>query len=298
MHGKQSRCGERQAVPSVHTGPGPERRGDRKAPRHDVGERRNGPVDDDVPRSAPAAVRTAEAEAQGWPAGDAGQPAELRPGYDLRAISRRGAHRASEGSRAQNRSRAPRTPPRPRRSTSTGTAPAARAPERCRSTRPSTRARPGPTATTAGAFTQFSLTFGREDREQDLSGVQVHMPPGLVGKIAAVKQCGEAEVQAAEETKANARRKRNRHGDRRRRPGSASLLPEGEGLPDRPLQGRAVRSGGRHPGGRRAVQPRQHRRPLGDQRSTRTPRRSRSPRTPCRSSGTACSCGCARSTWK
>jgi Domain of unknown function DUF11 len=56
----------------------------------------------------------------------------------------------------------------------------------------------GRAATTAGAFTNFSLTIGREDREQDLSGVEVHLPLGLVGKIAAVKQCGEAEVHAAE----------------------------------------------------------------------------------------------------
>jgi hypothetical protein len=56
----------------------------------------------------------------------------------------------------------------------------------------------GPTAVAAGAFTQFSLTFGREDREQDLSGVEVHLPRGLVGKIAAVKECGEPEVHAAE----------------------------------------------------------------------------------------------------
>jgi uncharacterized repeat protein (TIGR01451 family) len=56
----------------------------------------------------------------------------------------------------------------------------------------------GPMATTAGGFTHFSLTFGREDREQDLSGVEVHLPLGLVGKIAAVKQCGEVEVHAAE----------------------------------------------------------------------------------------------------
>ena len=56
----------------------------------------------------------------------------------------------------------------------------------------------GPAATTAGAFTQFALTFAREDREQDLSGLEVHLPLGLVGKIAAIKQCGEAEIQAAE----------------------------------------------------------------------------------------------------
>jgi hypothetical protein len=56
----------------------------------------------------------------------------------------------------------------------------------------------GPMATTAGAFTQFSLTFGREDREAVPVGLTVNTPQGLVGKIAAVKQCGEAEVRAAE----------------------------------------------------------------------------------------------------
>ena len=59
----------------------------------------------------------------------------------------------------------------------------------------------GTTTTSAGAFTSFSTTFGREDREQYLSGVQVRLPLGLVGKIAAVKQCGDAEVKAAEENK-------------------------------------------------------------------------------------------------
>ncbi len=56
----------------------------------------------------------------------------------------------------------------------------------------------GPSATTAGAYTEFAVTFGRHDGEQDLSGVTVHMPPGLVGRIPAVKECGEAEVHAAE----------------------------------------------------------------------------------------------------
>jgi uncharacterized repeat protein (TIGR01451 family) len=59
----------------------------------------------------------------------------------------------------------------------------------------------GSGATTAAAFTQFSLTFSREDREQDLSGVEVKMPLGLAGLIASVKQCGDAEVQAAEQNK-------------------------------------------------------------------------------------------------
>jgi hypothetical protein len=55
----------------------------------------------------------------------------------------------------------------------------------------------GPTATTADAYTDFSLNFGREDREQDLAGLTVHMPLGLVGKIAGVTQCGQAEIAAA-----------------------------------------------------------------------------------------------------
>jgi len=57
----------------------------------------------------------------------------------------------------------------------------------------------GPTATLAGASTSFSVTFGRDDREQDLSGVTVHMPLGLVGKIPAVTLCGEAEALAQKE---------------------------------------------------------------------------------------------------
>jgi hypothetical protein len=54
----------------------------------------------------------------------------------------------------------------------------------------------GPAATSPGAFSQFSVTFSRQDREQDLSGVQVRMPKGLAAKIAAVPQCGEAQANA------------------------------------------------------------------------------------------------------
>jgi hypothetical protein len=54
----------------------------------------------------------------------------------------------------------------------------------------------GAGATTADAPTDFSVTFGREDREQDLSGVTVHMPPGLTGKIAGIPLCGEAQANA------------------------------------------------------------------------------------------------------
>jgi hypothetical protein len=50
----------------------------------------------------------------------------------------------------------------------------------------------------AGAYSSFTTTFSRHDGEEDLSGVQVALPPGLLGKIAGVGQCGEAEVKAAE----------------------------------------------------------------------------------------------------
>jgi hypothetical protein len=56
----------------------------------------------------------------------------------------------------------------------------------------------GPNATAAAASPSFAVNFSREDREQDFSGLQVQMPLGLVGKIAAVGQCGEAEIHAAE----------------------------------------------------------------------------------------------------
>jgi hypothetical protein len=56
----------------------------------------------------------------------------------------------------------------------------------------------GPNATTAGAYSAFSLTFGRNDRERNLSGLQVRMPLGLVGKIAGVAKCGQGEIEAAE----------------------------------------------------------------------------------------------------
>jgi uncharacterized repeat protein (TIGR01451 family) len=54
----------------------------------------------------------------------------------------------------------------------------------------------GANATAAGASSSFSLTFSREDREQDLSGLQVHMPLGLVAKIAGIPRCGEAQANA------------------------------------------------------------------------------------------------------
>ena len=49
-----------------------------------------------------------------------------------------------------------------------------------------------------GAFSSFSTTFSRQDGEQHLSGVQVTMPPGLLGKIAGVPQCPEPQADRGE----------------------------------------------------------------------------------------------------
>jgi hypothetical protein len=46
----------------------------------------------------------------------------------------------------------------------------------------------------AGQFSPLTLTFGREDREQDLSAISVHMPPGLLGSLSGVPLCGEPQA--------------------------------------------------------------------------------------------------------
>jgi hypothetical protein len=48
----------------------------------------------------------------------------------------------------------------------------------------------------AGAFSPFTLSFSRHDREQPLAGIAVHMPPGLLGGIAGIPQCGEPQASA------------------------------------------------------------------------------------------------------
>jgi hypothetical protein len=45
-----------------------------------------------------------------------------------------------------------------------------------------------------GAFGSFSATFGRMDGEQALSGLQVTTPPGLLGVLSSVSQCGEPQA--------------------------------------------------------------------------------------------------------
>jgi hypothetical protein len=48
----------------------------------------------------------------------------------------------------------------------------------------------------AGAFTPFTTTMSRQDGQQALQGIQLHMPPGLSGLLTGVKLCGEAEGNA------------------------------------------------------------------------------------------------------
>jgi hypothetical protein len=48
----------------------------------------------------------------------------------------------------------------------------------------------------AGAYSPFSATFSRSDGEQDLGAITVQTPPGLLGKIAGIPRCGEAEANA------------------------------------------------------------------------------------------------------
>jgi hypothetical protein len=54
----------------------------------------------------------------------------------------------------------------------------------------------GSQAPTAGAASPFSVTFGREDREQDISAITVSTPPGLLGMVSQVTQCPEAQANA------------------------------------------------------------------------------------------------------
>ena len=54
----------------------------------------------------------------------------------------------------------------------------------------------GTTTPSAGVSSPFTVTFSRNDREQDLAGLSVTLPPGLLGKIAGIPLCGEAQANA------------------------------------------------------------------------------------------------------
>jgi hypothetical protein len=53
----------------------------------------------------------------------------------------------------------------------------------------------------AGAFTPFVASFGRSDTDQELAGLSLTLPEGLLGKIAGVPLCAEAQIHEAEESK-------------------------------------------------------------------------------------------------
>ncbi len=54
----------------------------------------------------------------------------------------------------------------------------------------------GTTNPSAGAFSPFSLTFGRSDSDQELSSITATLPPGLFAKIAGVPLCPDAAASA------------------------------------------------------------------------------------------------------
>ena len=54
----------------------------------------------------------------------------------------------------------------------------------------------GTASSAAGSYSPLVIEFSREDREQDISGVTVHTPPGLLGSLSGVQLCGEAQANA------------------------------------------------------------------------------------------------------
>ena len=54
----------------------------------------------------------------------------------------------------------------------------------------------GMTNVQAGAFSPFTMTMSREDGQQNLKSIELHMPPGLSGVLTGVPLCGEAQADA------------------------------------------------------------------------------------------------------
>ncbi len=48
----------------------------------------------------------------------------------------------------------------------------------------------------AAAFSPFTMTMSRENGQQNLQAIELHMPPGFLGQVSTVKQCGEAQANA------------------------------------------------------------------------------------------------------
>jgi hypothetical protein len=54
----------------------------------------------------------------------------------------------------------------------------------------------GTTNIQAGGFSPFTMTVSREDGQQNIGVIQLHMPPGLSGLLTGVELCGEAQADA------------------------------------------------------------------------------------------------------
>jgi hypothetical protein len=52
----------------------------------------------------------------------------------------------------------------------------------------------GMTNPQAGAFSSFGLSFSRSDTDQELSGLSVTLPPGMLAKLAGVQECSDAQI--------------------------------------------------------------------------------------------------------
>ena len=56
----------------------------------------------------------------------------------------------------------------------------------------------GTLSTQAGAFSPFVLKLSRADGSQEIKGLDVTLPPGLIGKLAGVGECSEAQIAQAQ----------------------------------------------------------------------------------------------------
>ncbi len=54
----------------------------------------------------------------------------------------------------------------------------------------------GPQSSQAGAYSPLTLSFSRNDGEQDFNSLEATLPPGQLAKLAGVPRCGEAEANA------------------------------------------------------------------------------------------------------
>ena len=139
-----------------------------------------------------------------------------------------------------------------------------------------------PKSAKAATYTPFHADLTRPQGQQELKGIDVTLPPGATAKLKGIPYCPPAAIAAAAGRAGAAEQQspscpadepsRRRLDPRRHRPGAAA--DRRQGLPRRPLQGRAALAGRHHPGARRSLRPRHRRRPRRRSTSTRKPRRS------------------------